>query len=394
VSADRIRILQVTGVSVGGSAEHVVLLSRLLDPQHFDVRVALWSGGPLDDRIVATGLPVSFLDGRADHHSGTATAKAFQGGAVGQVVGFVRLVRLIRRERIDIVHTHTSVAGFLGRLAAWVARTPVRLHMAHSIASNDHVSARVRPVYSWIERAIDRITTHYVAGSDAIAVKLVELGITDVQKVTRIHYSFDVERFRFDAASDGERLHAEFHRSPDDVVIGLVGRLEEQKGVELLLQAVPSVVARCPHARIVIVGDGSLRADLEQSTRDLAITDVVRFTGWMSQAGAVMTAIDIMAIPSRWEAFGIVNLEAMAASRPIVGFAVEGIPEVVDDGVTGLLVDAGDVTALADALCQLLESPTRRADLGAAGRARLESHFMPDAMSRAHEELYRRLGTR
>ena len=115
------------------------------------------------------------------------------------------------------------------------------------------------------------------------------------------------------------------------------------------------------------------------------------FTGWLQSIGAVMSATDIMAIPSRWEAFGIVNLEAMAASKPIVGFAVEGIPEVVEDGVTGLLAKPGDVHELASHLVALIDDPPLRALMGAAGRRRLEDRFLSQQMVDSHEALFDRL---
>jgi glycosyltransferase involved in cell wall biosynthesis len=170
--------------------------------------------------------------------------------------------------------------------------------------------------------------------------------------------------------------------------VASVGRLEDQKGVERLLDAAASVVERCPQVKIAIVGEGSLRPSLEESVERLGLVDHVTFTGWLSSIGAVMAAIDVMAIPSRWEAFGIVNLEAMAAETPIVGFAVEGIPEVVEDEVTGLLVPSGDIDALAEALVLLADDPLLREQLGLAGRRRLEAEFLPEKMVVQHVELY------
>jgi glycosyltransferase involved in cell wall biosynthesis len=387
--SEPIRVLELTGVSVGGSAEHLLLLSKYLDPARFAVHIALWSGGPLDDEIVRIGVPVQFLDDR--NEMTTTSAKAFSGGRLRFFTGFVHLVRLLRRERFHIIHTHTSVAGMLGRLAAVIARVPVRVHMLHSIASNDHVGRSSARLFRIIERLADHATTHYIAGSDAIARKFAESGLADASKITRIHYSLDLERRALEAASGTEAMRELLGATPDDILVALVGRLEEQKGVEYLLDAAVSVVERSPQVKIAIVGEGSLRPALEERARRLSVEEHVTFTGWLSSIGTVMAATDVMAIPSRWEAFGIVNLEAMAAETPIVGFAVEGIPEVVDDEVTGLLVPSGDVAALADALVRLADDPLLRKQFGSAGRRRLEAQFLPEKMVSKHAELFEKL---
>lgn len=386
-----LKVLEVTGVSIGGSAEHMLLLSRLLDRDRFDVHIALWSGGPLDTLINESGLPVHYLDGGAPNATNTASAKAFSGGRLRFLTGFVHLVRLLRSERFDIVHTHTSVAGILGRLAAVIARTPTRVHMLHSIASNDHVEGVANKLFRLLELAADRVTTHYVAGSDAIATKFVDKGLTRAGKVSRIHYSMDIERFRSDAAGDIGAMRARLGARPDDVVVALVGRLEDQKGVEYLIDAAPAIVRECPHTRIAIVGDGSRRTQLEERAHRLGVADRITFTGWLASIGLVMSAADIMAIPSRWEAFGIVNLEAMAASTPIAGFAVEGIPEVVVNDITGLLSPAADVESFGRSVIRLIGDPVLRTKMGEAGRRRFETCFLPEFMVAQHEDLFERL---
>jgi glycosyltransferase involved in cell wall biosynthesis len=197
-------------------------------------------------------------------------------------------------------------------------------------------------------------------------------------------------------ATDAERaaLRAELGLPGDAQLIALVGRIEDQKGVDLLVRAVPTVVSGAPRTHVLVVGDGTRRAEAEALADELGVAGRVHFTGWRHDLAEVMRAVDVLALPSRWEAFGIVNLEAMAAAKPVVGFAVEGIPEVVVHGETGLLSPAGAVDDLARDLVRVLTDPELAARLGAAGRRRFVEHFTPERMVQAHVELYDQLLSR
>ncbi|MGY1642716.1 glycosyltransferase [Geodermatophilus sp. SYSU D00703] len=385
--SERIRVLQLTGITVGGSAEHLLQLASLLPPDRFETTIALSGGGPLDDAIRASGLPV--LDYAPSHGTGHFK-QATPDGPLELARQFLRVRAHIRRHRYDVVHTHTSVAGAMGRVAAWSAGTPVRLHMLHAYAGHAGVPQPKRSLYRLVERALGLLTTHYVAGSRFIRDVGVRARLFRAGDVTVIPYS---SRMTIGDATgaDRARLRAELGLPADALLIALVGRLEDQKGVDLLVRAVPTVVAQVPRAHVLVVGDGTRRAEAEALAAELGVAGRVHFTGWRHDLADVMRAVEVLALPSRWEAFGIVNLEAMAAAKPVVGFAVEGIPEVVVHGETGLLSPAGDVDALARDLVRVLTDPELAARLGEAGRCRFVEHFTPERMAQAHVELYERL---
>ncbi|MGY1722112.1 glycosyltransferase [Blastococcus sp. SYSU DS0533] len=383
----RIKVLQLTGITVGGSAEHLLQLATALPPERFDVAIALSGGGPLDDEIRACGLPV--LDYAPAHGSGHFK-QATPDGPVELLRQFLRIRAHIRRHRYDVVHTHTSVAGAMGRLAAWSAGTPVRVHMLHAYAGHAGVPQPKRSLFRAVERALGLITTHHVAGSRFIRDVGVRTRVLRPGAVTVIHYSSRMAVGDASAA-DRARLREELGLPQDALLVALVGRIEDQKGVDLLVRAVPALVAQVPRAHVVVVGDGTRRAECEALAAELGVADSVHFTGWRHDLADVVRAIDVLALPSRWEAFGIVNLEAMAAARPVVGFAVEGIPEVVVHGETGLLSPAGDVAALARDLVRVLTDPELAARLGAAGRRRFLEQFTPERMVGAHVRLYEEL---
>jgi glycosyltransferase involved in cell wall biosynthesis len=387
--SDRIKVLQLTGITVGGSAEHLLQLATLLPPDRFETTIALSGGGPLDDEIRASGLPV--LDYAPSHGEGHFK-QASPDGPLELARQFLRVRAHIRAHRYDVVHTHTSVAGAMGRVAAWSARTPVRLHMLHAYAGHAGVPQPKRSLYRLVERLLGLFTTHYVAGSRFIRDVGVRNRLFRAEDVTVIPYS---SRMTIgDTTEAGRaRLREELGLPSDALLIALVGRLEDQKGVDLLVRAVPTVVAQVPRAHVLVVGDGTRRAEAEALAAELGVADRVHFTGWRHDLADVMRAVEVLALPSRWEAFGIVNLEAMAAAKPVVGFAVEGIPEVVVHGETGLLSPAGDVDALARDLVRVLTDPSLAVRLGEAGRRRFVEHFTPERMAQAHVELYERLVT-
>jgi glycosyltransferase involved in cell wall biosynthesis len=387
VSGDRIRVLQLTGITVGGSAEHLLQLATLLPADRFDVSVALSGGGPLDDELRGTGLRV--VDYAPSHGSGHFK-QATPDGPGELVRQFLRIRAEIRRQRYDVVHTHTSIAGAMGRVAAWSAGTPVRVHMLHAYAGHDAVPQPKRSLFRAVERLLGLFTTHYVAGSAFIRDVGVRNRVVPASRTTVIHYS-SRQQVGDATPADRARLRAGLGLPEDALIVALVGRVEDQKGVDHLVRAARTVTAQVPAAHVVVVGDGTRRAEMERLTADLGLAGRVHFTGWRHDLTDVMRAIDVLALPSRWEAFGIVNLEAMAAARPVVGFAVEGVPEVVVHGETGLLSPARDEDGLARDLVRVLTDPDLAARLGAAGRRRFLERFAPEEMVRAHVELYDRL---
>ena len=384
--SERIKVLQVTGITVGGSAEHVLQLSEMLPAARFDVRVALSGGGPLDDDLKATGLPV--LDYAPSHGDGHFK-QASPDGPLELVRQFWRLRRHIREVGFDVVHTHTSVAGAMGRVAAWTCRTPVRLHMAHAFAGHEQVKQPWRGIFRLAERLLGLFTTHVVVGSAAMRDEGLRQGVLRRGGVSVIHYAARMPANEA-VPGDRERLRSDLGLPLDALIVALVGRIEDQKGVDHLISVVSAVVEAVPQVHFVVVGDGSRRAESEELARTLGVTDRVHFTGWRHDLAAIMRGIDVLAVPSRWEAFGIVNLEAMSAAKPVVAFAVEGIPEVVVDGVTGLLCPAGDRECLARSLVRVLTDRELATRLGRAGFERFQDSFSPARMVDAHVALYER----
>lgn len=291
-----------------------------------------------------------------------------------------RLSARLRALRPEIVHTHLLHADLYGLPAARRAGVACAISSRH----NDNPFRR-NPLLGWANRRAMRYAMRVVAISHALARFVTEVERVEAERIVTIHYGLDPRAVRFD---DRASARAAFGLDPAAPVIGLFGRLIRQKGVDVLLEAFARLRADHPAACLLIVGDGVLRPALEAQAGRLGLDGAVTFTGWVEDGARLMPACDLIAIPSRWEGFGLVALEAMAAGRPLVASQVSALPEIVSDGETGLLVPPDDAGALAEALGALLADPARAAAMGAAGSARLASAFSVEKMVQATLALY------
>ena len=354
-------------------------LARDLPRDAFRVTVAFGPGYPLDADFARLGVPVR-------HVHLTRRIRPF-----ANLCALLEVRRLLRAEPFDLVCTSCSLAGFVGRVAASLARAPATVHILQVYASRPHQPALRRAFYRWIERRLDRLTTRYVAVSGAGKRYGVDTGIMAAERVDVIFNAAELPPPRAGARAE---LRREFGLAPDALVVGTLGRLEPQKGVEHLLRAMERILRARPEARLVVVGDGPLRASLGALAERLGIAPAVRFVGWRTDVPEVLAALDVFCLASLWESFGIVLAEAMLAGLPVVATRVDGIPEVVADGETGFLVSPGSDAELAERVLALLGDAPRRGALGAAGRARALELFSVRRMVAEYERFFRRVAGR
>jgi glycosyltransferase involved in cell wall biosynthesis len=229
-----------------------------------------------------------------------------------------------------------------------------------------------------------------IAISDHIARFTVARGVRHPARVRRVYHGLEPPVTRA-MEREGQRIRAELGIGPDAFLVGNVGRLAPQKGQRHLIRAMPLLLERVPRAHAVIAGGGDLEEFLRDLAEEMGVAEHVHVLGARKDVPELMHAMDVFAMPSIWEGFGLVLLEAMAAGRPIVASRVATIPEVVVDGETGLLVPAGDPLALAEALAQLADQPALATRFGEAGRERLRRQFSIEKMVGDTELLYREL---
>jgi glycosyltransferase involved in cell wall biosynthesis len=355
---ERIQILFVTpNLGVGGAERHIATLAPALDRARFEPRVVcIKEPGPMFEDVVAAGVPALSLGG------GTRQAPA----------SLWRLVRIMRAFRPDVVITRGLNADILGRVAATIARVPVVVVWKHNTG---HISRGALEVVS--ERALDPFTDRYFAVAEGQVPYLTgELGWPE-RKIRVIHNGVDPAAFPYSPGRPRDAaLAAELGIAPGEQVVGILAVFREEKDHATFLRAARSVADRVPGARFLLAGDGPGRAELEDLTHELGLEDRVIFAGLRSDVDAVLSLLDVVVLSSfTIECFPYAILEAMAMGVPAVCTAVGGLPEMIEEGVTGRLVPPRDPEALADGIVDVLSDPERARAMGRAARRRLEERF-------------------
>ncbi|MBZ0301839.1 MAG: glycosyltransferase [Anaerolineae bacterium] len=299
-----------------------------------------------------------------------------------------RMRGLLRLMKPHIVHTHLFHADLYGLLTAgWACPNAALVTSRH----NDNAFRRREP-YRRLNRWLWRVADAGIAISGSIARFAVEVEGAPAPKIETIPYGLDyVPQQPAQRQAARQAMRQSLGLSDETPVAGIVCRLVEQKGVPYGLQAFARVLEALPDARLLIAGDGPLRADLEAQAEALGLGDRVQFLGWREDVPQLMTAFDLLLLPSLWEGFGLVILEAMACQIPVVASAVSAIPEIMVDGETGLLAAPGDVDGLSRALVILLGDMPLRRHMGMLAEDRLETHFSARRMVDSTVKLYQRL---
>jgi glycosyltransferase involved in cell wall biosynthesis len=279
-------------------------------------------------------------------------------------------LRAVRSQRPDLVHVNLQSpwAGQYGILAGLVCRVPV-------VAVEQIVFGDQPAVQRWLRRALcSRLAAHVAVGEQAAREVEEMIGLRRGSVGTIYNGVPDLPVNPAPRAADGP-------------TVGAAGRLVPQKGFDLLLRAVASL----PAATCVLVGGGPEQGNLEDLASSLGMRDRLVVTGWTDRVRDQLASFDLVALPSRFEGFPLVAVEAMLARRALVVSRVQSLPEAVEDGSTGMVVPSEDVAALTEALRELLEDPGRRERMGERGRTRALENFTSTAMARSYESLYHRL---
>ncbi len=304
---------------------------------------------------------------------------------------FLDVLGLIRKEGIDIVHSHGKGAGLYGRLAARRGGIPA-VHTFHGIHYADYPVGGGR-AYVMLERGLARITKAVVHVSESQALEAAALGLAPAGRSHVIVNGVDADRI---AAAAMTRAAARqiLQLEPDALVLGTVARFDPVKALDTLLRAFAVVAADRPAARLLIVGDGPEGPRLRALAATLGIEDRVRLPGFVADASRLLPALDLYVSASRKEGLPLALLEAMACGLPVAATRVPGHVDVVEQGVTGLLVAPADHRDLGRAMGDLMVEPARRSAMGQAGRRRVEHCFSASRMAAETADLYRSVAGR
>ncbi len=380
----------ITRLDQGGSAQNTLLTALRHDRARYAPMVAAgepgrWTaqGGQaatLDNcrRLDEAGIPWTLMDCLVRHPSPWQDLRAVW-----------RLWRLFRAERPDIVHTHTSKAGTIGRVAAWLARVQTVIHTPHGHVFYGHFG----PVLSWIflqiERLLAPLTSQLIALTDAERDDHLVRRVGTAEQWSVIPSGIDLSQFQ-DAQRRGRQRPAFFECPADAIVIGSVGWLTEIKGHRTLIEAMAQLVPSNPRLHLVLVGTGHLHDDYVALAAKLGIERHVHLVGHREDIPACLAGMDIFVLPSLNEGMGRALVEAMAASLPVIASRVGGVPGILEDHHTGLLVPPADPSALASAIAAQLRQPARARAMALAASQRIGSQFDVAWMVPAIEAVYAR----
>jgi sugar transferase (PEP-CTERM/EpsH1 system associated) len=363
-------VLMMTDVTGRGGAEKALVdLAVRLDRNRFNVTVcATRSAGNYQPVLDEAGVRTIILDrtSRRDMYK------------------LLGLARLMRRERIDILHTHLFGSNTWGRVLGRLAGVPV-------IIAHEHWSSKPEREVA-VDRLLYRLSDRILVPSEASKRIVMEMERIPARYISVLYNGVDISHFT-PANGMGCEVRQELGLNCDELVVGTVGRLSPEKGgVDVLVRAVERLRQIHPKARLLVVGDGPLRPDLEQVASELGSNAI--FAGTRTDVARLLSAMDIFVLPSLKEAMPIALLEAMAMRLPVIATTVGGVPEIVDDGKTGFLVPPGDEAALHCALHRLADDPLLMSMLARSGQAHVQANFTLDSMVAQVERLYDTLAER
>ena len=373
----RIRVLHViTRLEPGGAQRNTLYTVAHLDRDRFEAGLAWGPGDELDGRAEA----IADLWRRPIPDLVRPVAPSRDLRAMSQ------LRAVIRSFGAHIVHTLSSKAGIVGRLAARMERVAVVIHSVHGFGFTPLQPLPVRALFFAAEKIASRWTDHFVAVSERDLERGIAIGLFGRDRVSLIRSGVELERIRMggDAAAVRRRLGT----SGDAPLVTQIGNFKPQKAPLDFVRMAARVAARVPSARFVMVGEGPLRPRAEALARRLGVDERIVFCGWWDDVPALLAASRVSVMSSRHEGLPRAVVESLAAGVPVVATAVDGTPEVVRDGVNGFLVEAGDVAGLAEAVVLLLVDDEMHDRMASAAPRGLEE-FDIDLMVGQQEDLYR-----
>lgn len=373
------RMIHITGDSKFGGGGIVIMdIARAAAAEGYDVSV-LTTDPVFREKLHGQGTPTVEID---------VIRRPIR--PVWDFLGMVRLWRYLRKERYDIVHTHTSKAGFVGRLAARLAGVRIVVHTVHGFAFHEQSGTAAKKVYIVLERLAGHACNLLVTVSEYHRAAAQQLGIGRPGRLIAIPNGIDPNRVA--PTNTRDEVRAELGLRPDEIALMTIGRLADQKGIEFALEALSLMEPDLrQNIRLILAGVGPLADYLAGKAVELGVDSVVDFLGFRDDVGNLLAAGDIVLLPSLWEGLSITLLEAMAAEKPIVATTIPTNVEATRDGSCAVLVPAKDSVALARAISMVAADQQIREDLGRRAGEIFRESYSTDRMVTAYLNQYQRL---
>lgn len=375
--------LVITRLDWGGVPDIIRIICNNLNPAIYDLRLIT---GPTKYPSVKTKEFLNKLNGRLIILSNLQRNI----NPLKDSLTLINLYRLFRREKFGLVHTHTSKAGILGRIAAKAAGVPKVAHTFHGHTFYGYFGIWMSKIVVATERFAAGFADKITVLTELEKEDLIKFKIAPPAKIAVINSGLELDIYKevnIDVASKKKALQIE----PEVLVVGMIGRLEPVKGPEYFIEAAKFISERFSKVKFLVVGEGSLRNKLEDSCKKLNISEKFIFTGWREDVAEILPILDVLVLPSLNEAVGRILIEAGACGVAAVATRVGGVAEIVKDGETGILVAPKDAYSLAKAVISLLEDEGKRLKMKEAAKKWIDDKFSASKMAKRFSDLYEEL---
>ena len=373
-------------MNIGGPAIHAILLNEGLNRREFVSRLISGSCGK-DEGDMA------YLARDRGIEPIVITQLGREIGLGKDLIAFMKLFRLIRKEKPDIVHTHMAKAGGLGRLAAVLAGVPVKVHTFHGHTFHSYFNPVATKTFIFMEKFFGRFTDQAIVVSQTLKDEICSrFKVMEESKTSIISLGLDLDKFKSAGNARGI-LRKDLNISDKTLLVGIVGRLTPVKNHRLFLEAIKLFKGerRAYELKFLIIGDGELREYLQNYAGTLGIEEWVSFIGWRKDMPAVYGDLDVVVLTSFNEGTPLSLIEAMASQKAVIATAVGGVPDLVRDKEIGFLVPSNDPAKLKDAIAVLLCDESLRRRMGEAGEKYVHEKYSKSRLISDMENLYRGL---
>ncbi len=372
----------IARLNIGGPAIHVILLTSMLNSERYESILVTGKEGPKEGNMLSLArekgvepLMVPSL-GRELH-------------PLRDLITLWKLYWLIRREKPDIVHTHTAKAGTVGRLAAWLAGVPVIIHTFHGHVLHGYFSSWKNSFFRSIERFLARRCSRVITVSECCRQDLLRYNIGTDESLRTIYLGLELEKFRLPDEEEVRQIVRQQYEIPQEAfVVGIVARLVPIKRHEVLFQAVPKVLREYPETYFVIVGDGELRESLEQLAQRLNIAHCCIFCGFRNDPERVYAAFDLTVLTSGNEGLPVTVIESLASGKAVVATEVGGVPELIEEGKNGYIVEKENPDSVADGIIKAVADPEKTKTMGKNAQDETIRKFSSQRLMEEIDSLY------
>ncbi|MBN1871182.1 MAG: glycosyltransferase family 4 protein [Candidatus Omnitrophica bacterium] len=369
----KIKLAQViTRMDWGGSSDIVRILCERLDPNVYDITLIC---GPTENPSDRTKR---FFE---SYKNKIITLRRLKRNIniYGDVRSLFDLYKIFKREHFDIVHTHTAKSGFTGRIAAKMAGVQVVIHTPHGNNFYGYLNSLWTPAVILLERFASRFSDKLIVLTNIERQDLIRYNICKSELIEIVHSGIEIENFS-DLSVDPKEKRRIYGIDAECTLVGMVARLERVKGPHYFIEAAKIINEELPDVKFLVTGDGSLKGELVDYSKKLNLDRKIVFTGWTNDIPGVLSMLDLLVVPSLNEAVGRTILEAGVLSKAVVATSVGGIPDVIRDGETGILVPPEDPRKIAEAVVDLLRDNRKAREIGRNAREWVQGHYNVDTM--------------